>query len=78
MIVKQTTTLIFEYPQDYLQEQKWCKVKEGRWIHKSTDTLGAVYENTISYSVGPEDDFIKNLEQMERDRECEQMEREGE
>ena len=76
MIVKQTTTLIFEYPQDYPQEQKWCKVKEGRWIHKSTDTLGAVYENTISYSIGPEDDFIKNLEQMEKDKW--QEEREGE
>lgn len=52
MIVKQTTTLIFEYPQDYLQEQEWCKTKADRWIHKGTDTLGAVYENTISYSIG--------------------------
>lgn len=52
MIVKQTTTLIFEYPQDYLQEQEWCKTKDDRWVHKSTDTLGAVYENQISCSVG--------------------------
>lgn len=52
MIINQTTTLIFEYPQDYLQEQEWCKTKEDRWIHKGTDTLGAVYENTISYSIG--------------------------
>ena len=52
MIIRQTTTLIFEYPQDYLQEQEWCKTKEDRWIHKGTDTLGAVYENTISYSIG--------------------------
>ena len=52
MIINQTTTLIFEYPQDYLQEQEWCKTKEDRWIHKSTDTLGAVYENKISYSIG--------------------------
>ena len=52
MIVKQTTTLIFEYPQDYLQEQEWCKTKGEQWVHKSTSTLGAVYENTISYSIG--------------------------
>ena len=52
MIINQTTTIIFEYPQDYMQEQEWCKTKEDRWIHKGTDTLGAVYENTISYSIG--------------------------
>ena len=52
MIIRQTTTIVFEYPQDYLQEQEWCKTKEDRWIHKGTDTLGAVYENTISYSIG--------------------------
>ena len=52
MIVRQTTTLVFEYPQDYLQEQEWCKTKGDRWIHKGTDTLGAVYENQISYSIG--------------------------
>lgn len=52
MIIRQTTTIVFEYPQDYLQEQEWCKTKGERWIHKSTSTLGAVYENTISYSIG--------------------------
>ena len=52
MIVKHTITLIFEYPQDYLQEQEWCKTKGDRWIHKSTDTLCSVYENQISYSIG--------------------------
>ena len=52
MIIQQTTTLIFQYPQDYMQEQEWCKTKDDRWIHKGTDTLGAVYENTISYSIG--------------------------
>ena len=52
MIIRQTTTIVFEYPQDYLQEQEWCKTKDDRWVHKSTDTLGAVYENTISYSIG--------------------------
>ena len=61
MIIKQTTTLIFEYPQDYLQEQEWCKTKEDRWIHKGTDTLGAVYENTTSYSIGqPSNSEIPN------------------
>ena len=52
MIIQQTTTLIFQYPQDYMQEQEWCKTKGDRWIHKGTDTLGAVYENQISYSIG--------------------------
>lgn len=52
MIIRQTTTIVFEYPQDYVQEQEWCKTKEDRWIHKGTDTLGAVYENQISYSIG--------------------------
>lgn len=52
MIIRQTTTIVFEYPQDYLQEQEWCKTKEDRWIHKGTDTLGAIYENQISYSIG--------------------------
>ena len=52
MIIRQTTTIVFEYPQDYLQEQEWCKTKGERWIHKITSTLGAVYENTISHSIG--------------------------
>ena len=61
MIIRQTTTIVFEYPQDYLQEQEWCKTKGERWIHKSTDTLGAVYENTISYSIGqPSNSEIPN------------------
>ena len=52
MIMRQTTTIVFEYPQDYLQEQEWCKTKDDRWVHKSTDTMCTVYENTISYSIG--------------------------
>lgn len=61
MIIRQTTTIVFEYPQDYLQEQEWRKTKEDRWIHKSTDTLGAIYENTISYSIGqPSNSEIPN------------------
>ena len=52
MIIRQTTTIVFDYPQDYLQEQEWCKTKDDRWIHKSTDTLCSVYENQISYAVG--------------------------
>ena len=70
MIIRQTTTIVFEYPQDYLQEQEWCKTKEDRWIHKSTDTLGAVYENTISYSIGATADrktepTISKMEQVD-------------
>lgn len=51
MIVKQTTTIIFQYPQDYLHEQKWLKNKDDKWVHKGTDTLGSIYENETSYSV---------------------------
>lgn len=73
MIIRQTTTIVFEYPQDYLQEQEWCKTKEDRWIHKGTDTLGAVYENQISYSIGssvsvktePQTDGYMTAEQAE-------------
>ena len=74
MIIRQTTTIIFEYPQDYLQEQEWCKTKEDRWIHKGTDTLGAVYENTISYSIGQPNNSeetnnstISKMEQVDKD-----------
>ena len=74
MIIRQTTTIVFEYPQDYLQEQEWCKTKEDRWIHKGTDTLGAVYENTISYSIGqpnssekPNNSTISKMEQVDKD-----------
>ena len=57
MIIQQTTHIVFEYPQDCLQEQEWCKTKDDRWIHKSTSTLCSVYENTISYSIGqPKDE----------------------
>lgn len=52
MIIKQTTTIIFQYPQDYLQEQEWLKNKDDRWVHKGTDTLCSIYESEISYSVG--------------------------
>ena len=52
MIIEQKTYIVFEYPQDYLQEQEWRKTKDDRWIHKSTSTLCSVYENTISYSIG--------------------------
>lgn len=76
MIIRQTTTIIFEYPQDYLQEQEWCKTKDDRWIHKGTDTLGAVYENTISYSIGqpnssekPNNSTISKMEQVKQ-RSC--------
>ena len=67
MIIRQTTTIVFEYPQDYLQEQEWCKTKEDRWIHKSTDTLCSVYENTISYCIGTTSD--RKDEQTEREDE---------
>ena len=74
MIIRQATTIVFEYPQDYLQEQEWCKTKEDRWIHKGTDTLGAVYENTISYSIGQPNNSeetnnstISKMEQVDKD-----------
>ena len=51
MTIKQTTTIIFQYPQDYLQEQEWLKNKDDKWIHKSTDTLCSIYEREVSYSV---------------------------
>ena len=90
MIIRQTTTIVFEYPQDYLQEQEWCKTKDDRWIHKGTDTLGAVYENTISYSIGqpnssekPNNSTISKMEQVDKDinvrsKDEPQTEREGE
>ena len=52
MIIRQTTTIVFEYPQDYLQEQEWCKTKGDEWMHVGTDTLCSIYENKISYSIG--------------------------
>lgn len=52
MIIMQTTTITFQYPQDYLQEQEWLKDKTDMWVHKGTDTLCSIYENKISYSIG--------------------------
>lgn len=52
MMIKQTTTIIFQYPQDYLQEQAWLKNKDDKWVHKGTDTLCSIYEREISYSIG--------------------------
>ena len=52
VIIKQTTTIIFQYPQDYLQEQEWLKDKDDRWVHKGTDTLCSIYESEMSYSIG--------------------------
>ena len=52
MVVRQTTTIIFQYPQDFAQEQEWLKNKDDRWVHKGTDTLCSIYESEISYSIG--------------------------
>lgn len=52
MIVRQTTTIVFEYPQDYLQEQEWLKEKAEQWVHIGADTQCAIYEHQITYSVG--------------------------
>lgn len=52
MIIKQTTTIIFQYPQDYLQEQEWLKNKTDMWVHKGTSTLSSIYESETSYSIG--------------------------
>lgn len=53
MRIKQTTTIIFQYPQDYLQEQEWLKGKDDndKWVHKGVDTLCSIYEREISYSI---------------------------
>lgn len=52
VIIKQTTTIIFQYPHDYLQEQEWLKDKTDMWVHKGTSTLSSIYEREISYSIG--------------------------
>ena len=52
MIIEQTTHIIFQYPDDYLQEFEWCKTKDDRWFHKSQDTQCSIYENKISYAIG--------------------------
>ena len=49
MIFKQVVTLIFQYPQDYLQEQEWLKDKTDIWVHKGTSTFCSIYESEISY-----------------------------
>ena len=53
MTIKQTTTIIFRYPQEYLQEQEWLKGKDDndKWVHKGTDTLCSIYERELSYSI---------------------------
>ena len=61
MIIRQVTHIIFQYPQDYLQEYEWCKTKGDRWVHKSQDTQCSVYENEVSYSIG-----VPIAEQTER------------
>ena len=67
MIIQQTNTIVFEYPQDYMREREWCKNKDDGWIHIGWDTRCSVYENKISYSIG-----------AKADRKTEQTEREGE
>jgi len=52
MIIEQTTRIIFQYPQDYLQEYEWCKTKGDRWEHKAQDTQCSIYENQLSYGIG--------------------------
>lgn len=52
MRIKQTTTIIFQYPQDYVQEQEWLKNKDDKWVHKGKDTFCSIYESEISYSIG--------------------------
>ena len=51
MIIKQAITLIFQYPQDYVQEQEWLKTKDDKWVHKGTDTFCSIYESETSYSI---------------------------
>ena len=51
VIIKQITTIIFQYPQEYLQEQEWLKGKDDKWVHKGTDTLCSIYERETSYSI---------------------------
>ncbi len=57
MIIKQAITLIFQYPQDYLQEQEWLKNKDDKWVHKGTDTLCSVYESEASYDIEKTEDY---------------------
>lgn len=52
MIIEQTTHIIFQYPDDYLQEYEWCKTKGEMWYHKGRDTQCSIYENKITYAIG--------------------------
>lgn len=54
MIIKQTTTITFQYPQDYHQEREWLNGKDDndKWVHKGLDTLCSIYEHEISYIIG--------------------------
>ena len=57
MRIRQITHIIFQYPEDYMQEHEWCKTKSDAWVHKSQDTQCSVYENEISYAIGqPKDE----------------------
>lgn len=51
MIIKTEQTLVFEYPEDYQAEVEWNKKRDGDWVHKSTDTMCAVYTLTNSYII---------------------------
>ena len=51
MILKQTQTLIFYYPDDFIAEYEWCKHKGDEWVHKGTDTRCSVYEHTTDFSI---------------------------
>ena len=50
MIIRQTQTLIFEYPQDYTTEYEWCKTKDDRWVHKGQDTQCSIYETSTDFT----------------------------
>ena len=66
MIISQTTTIIFQYPKDYLQEQEWLKGKEEQWVHIGTDTQCAIYEYQISYAIG-EQQIAKDSQEIVKD-----------
>lgn len=51
MIIRQTQTLIFEYPDDYTVEYEWCKTKDDKWIHKGCDTQCSIYEFTTDFYI---------------------------
>lgn len=51
MIIRQTQTLIFQYPDDYLQEYEWCKTKDDRWLHKGHDTNCSIYETSTDFTI---------------------------